>query len=70
MTYGVAVKHGEQRHEYSIYHQNSSCAAIRFQLNKDIGCINRDVMTKKTQEVQNRRRVLEQLRDIVIFIDR
>ncbi|XP_050064310.1 uncharacterized protein LOC126553187 [Aphis gossypii] len=59
------------RHENSIFHQNSSCTAVRFQLNKDIECIiNRDVMAKRSQEVHNRRQVLERLIDIVIFIGR
>eukprot|EP00102_Acyrthosiphon_pisum_P011108 XP_008179712.1 PREDICTED: uncharacterized protein LOC103308322 [Acyrthosiphon pisum] len=59
------------RHENSLFHQNSSCTAVRFQLNKDIECIiNRDVMAKRSQEVQNRRKVLERLIDIVIFIGR
>jgi len=59
------------RHENSIFHQNLSCTAVRFQLNKDIECIiNRDVMAKKSQEVHNRRQVLERLIDIVIFYGR
>jgi len=59
------------RHANSIIHHNSSCTAVRFQLNKDIKRIlNHDVMAKRYQEVQNRRQELKQLIDIVIFIDR
>jgi len=59
------------RHENSIFHQNSSCTAVRFQLNKGIECIiNCDVMAKWSQEVQHQTQVLERLIDIVIFIGR
>jgi len=51
----VTLKHIRTQYTIKILHAQK----IGFQLNKDIGCnINCDIMAKKTQEVQNRRRVL------------
>ncbi|XP_025406602.1 uncharacterized protein LOC112680656, partial [Sipha flava] len=60
-----------ERHENSKTHEESISTAIRFKLNNDIeNVINRDVMTKRALEVENRRKVLERLIDIIIFIGR
>ncbi|XP_060846214.1 SCAN domain-containing protein 3-like [Rhopalosiphum padi] len=57
------------RFENSNAHEESVSTAIRFSLNKDIeNIINRDVMAKRAIEVETRRKVLERLIDIILFI--
>jgi len=58
-----------ERHENSNAHEESVSTAIRFSLNKDIeNIINRDVMAKRAIEIETRRKVLERLIDIILFI--
>lgn len=59
------------RHENSLYHQNSSSSAIRFNLNKHIDYImNHNLMSKRAKEVETKRKVLDRLISIILFIGR
>jgi len=58
-----------ERHENSNAHEESVSRAIHFSLNKDIeNIINRDVIPKRALEIETRRKVLEKLIDIFLFI--
>jgi len=58
------------RHKNSLYHQNSSSSAVRFNLNKHIDYImNHDLMFKRAKEVETKRKVLDRLISIILFID-
>ncbi|XP_008179735.1 zinc finger MYM-type protein 1-like [Acyrthosiphon pisum] len=60
-----------ERHENSKAYEESVSTAIRFSLYKDIkNIINRDVMAKSALEIETRRKVLERLIDIILFIGR
>jgi len=59
------------RHENSLYHQNSSSSAVRFNLNKHIDYImNHNLMSKRAKEVETKRKVLDRLISIILFIGR
>lgn len=60
-----------ESHENSNANEESVSTAVRFSLNKDIeNIINRDVMAKRAIEIETRRKVIERLIDIILFIGR
>lgn len=50
------------RHENSVYHQNSSSSEVQFNLNKHIDYIMKhNLMSKRAKEVETKRKVLDRL---------